>query len=230
MLSTTTKGLIFLKDFNTSIFAERLKKARTDKKLKQSELAELAGVSKATISSYERTEGAKIPSLDNAYLLAKALDAPLEWLCGEEKAELDYTDFDVQTYLKALVIVISEMSVVLFDNGTITFDSEVILNFIEKITDLLKVYRTGGSAIDKELFKTCVDKTINNFSALYSMYGSRFVSHDELECAYQDFMNLALNTSGEIGTGIYTLDVCDIPGADERKEFFISDKEIEGAP
>ena len=68
----------------STLFAQRLKQARTDKKMKQSELSEISGVSIATISAYESADGTKgkNPSLENARSLAKALGISLDWLCG----------------------------------------------------------------------------------------------------------------------------------------------------
>ena len=71
-----------MKDFNSALFSERLKKARADKNMKQSELAQAIGVSAATICSYERVLNTKIPSLDNAYKISRYLDVSLDWLCG----------------------------------------------------------------------------------------------------------------------------------------------------
>ena len=70
-----------MKDYDKKIFSERLKKARADKNMKQSELAQAIGVSATTISSYERSEGTKIPSLDKALVLSDVLGVSLDWLC-----------------------------------------------------------------------------------------------------------------------------------------------------
>lgn len=69
---------------DTTIFAKRLKEARTAAGLTQSELSKVAGVTAATISAYESADGTKgkNPSLDNALKLAQALHESLDWLCG----------------------------------------------------------------------------------------------------------------------------------------------------
>ncbi len=154
-----------MKDYDKKIFSERLKKARTDKNMKQSELALAIGVSAATISSYERNEGTKIPSLDKTVLLSDVLGVPLDWLCGKDSKEVDYTDFDAKMYMTALVIVLLEKSSKFTTNEkdhTITFENKVLGEFLRKIANLLKVYR--NNFLDAENFKICVDNTIEKYS------------------------------------------------------------------
>lgn len=72
-----------------TIFAIRLKEARTKAGIKQTELARIVHVTPVTISSYERadTEGSTIgknPSLENALKIARALHVSLDWLCGND--------------------------------------------------------------------------------------------------------------------------------------------------
>lgn len=82
---------------NTTIFAQRLKEARTAAKLTQAELCKMSGVTAATISAYESSDGnkGKNPSLDNALKLAQALGISLDWLCGSivSKPQIQITDF-----------------------------------------------------------------------------------------------------------------------------------------
>lgn len=69
---------------NTIIFAQRLREARTLSGTTQAKLSEKSGVTPATISAYENSNGekGKNPSLDNAVKLAEALNVSLDWLCG----------------------------------------------------------------------------------------------------------------------------------------------------
>ena len=82
---------------NTTIFAQRLKEARTAAKLTQSELCKISGVTAATISAYESAVGnkGKNPSLDNALKLAQALNVSLDWLCGSlvSSNKVQFSDF-----------------------------------------------------------------------------------------------------------------------------------------
>ncbi|AJE66712.1 MULTISPECIES: helix-turn-helix domain-containing protein [Corynebacterium] len=85
-------------------FASRLKKLRTLRGFSQEELADLSGVSRNTISNYERNENNKgnavDPQLSNIYRLAQALDVPpialmpagsvpVAKICVDETAAID---------------------------------------------------------------------------------------------------------------------------------------------
>ncbi len=74
-----------------TIFAERLKQAREACSLKQNELAKIVGVTPATISAYENSDGGKNgkkPTLENAQNIASALGVSLDWLCGLNEINL----------------------------------------------------------------------------------------------------------------------------------------------
>ena len=100
-------------NMNNTIFAERLREARTAAKITQAELSKKAGVTAATISAYESYDGSKgkNPSLDNALKLAVALNVSLDWLCG----------FSVKTD-RAPIIEFIKMMVALDEHTDISFD------------------------------------------------------------------------------------------------------------
>lgn len=104
---------------NNTIFAERLKEARTALKITQAELCKKSGVTAATISAYESADGnkGKNPSLDNALKLAQALNVSLDWLCG----------FNVK-YTKAPIIDFLKMLVTLDETTSIAFDDIDLLD------------------------------------------------------------------------------------------------------
>lgn len=83
-----------------TIFAERMKQARTGAGMKQNELAKAVGVTPATISAYEKasTDGnGKNPTLENAQKIAKALGVSLDWICGNgQPTPDDVTSFSLQ--------------------------------------------------------------------------------------------------------------------------------------
>lgn len=65
-------------------FCERLKKARTDAKLSQKELADKINVARESISCYEN--GTKIPTFTIISKIAVVLKVSLDWLAyGKEK-------------------------------------------------------------------------------------------------------------------------------------------------
>ena len=67
-------------DFSKSILAERLKQLRSNKKLKQSDLAEAVGVTHATISMIERAQRAA--SIEVLHALANYFNVPIDYLMG----------------------------------------------------------------------------------------------------------------------------------------------------
>lgn len=68
------------------VFAQRLRYAREElRKLKQSELAEKAGLPSTSISHFENEEGTRKPSFDNLRSLAKALDVTTDYLLGRSE-------------------------------------------------------------------------------------------------------------------------------------------------
>ena len=87
---------------DNSLFSERLKEARLNAKLKQTELSKQSGVTAATISAYERADEGKgkNPSLENAIKLAQALNVSLDWLCG---LAVSNEKVQISDFLKLLV-------------------------------------------------------------------------------------------------------------------------------
>lgn len=72
-----------MEDSSRKIFAERLRDARERlRSLKQTELAEKAGLPVTSISHFENPEGTRKPSFDNLRRLANALDVTTDYLLG----------------------------------------------------------------------------------------------------------------------------------------------------
>lgn len=61
-------------------FPKRLQHLRERRRISRRVLAELCGLSKNTISRYER--GERVPSLTDAAAIADALDVTIDYLCG----------------------------------------------------------------------------------------------------------------------------------------------------
>lgn len=66
--------------FNQKIFQVRLRELRLANNLKQEELANKVGITKAAISNYEN--GYKVPSVDIVCLLAETLGVSTDYLLG----------------------------------------------------------------------------------------------------------------------------------------------------
>ena len=68
-------------------FAKNLKQSRKKEGLTQEKLAELVGVTRQAISTWE--QGSKYPEVDNLIWMAKKLKISLDWLFAEELARSD---------------------------------------------------------------------------------------------------------------------------------------------
>lgn len=66
-----------------SIFGQRLKQAREDRNLTQSDLAKLTGIGRNNFSNWE--VGPTQPSKERIYKIAKALGVTFDYLVGEDK-------------------------------------------------------------------------------------------------------------------------------------------------
>lgn len=123
---------------NNTVFAERLREARTAAKLTQADLSKKAGVTAATISAYESADGSKgkNPSLDNALKLAAALNVSLDWLCG----------FTVRTE-KAPIVEFLKLLVAMDEHTDISFDRA---DFADKAVQ--NILTEAYSDIDQEDF------------------------------------------------------------------------------
>lgn len=68
---------------NMDNFSKRLQHLRERRHISRRVLAELCGLSKNTISRYER--GERVPSLTDAAAIADALDVSIDFLCGRRE-------------------------------------------------------------------------------------------------------------------------------------------------
>lgn len=196
-----------------TIFAERMKQARTKAGLKQKELADIVHVTPTTISAYEKADidgNGKNPTLENAQKIATALGVSLDWMCGNDKsAPKSITDFSLQDFLKSIAVVLYEMSGTSeyhINNGntTITIYNSRISYFCKQVKDLLVVYRNG--VLTDEMYIDCVEKLIVGFKGYCFEYGN-VLSNDEAIEAEQTIMNHVYEWDGGIGelsTSLYT--------------------------
>lgn len=196
-------------------FAKRLKEARLKAGLTQAELAKKANTTAATISSYESVGGVKKASLDLAMSFAKALNVSLDWLCGIDDKIINttnITDFSAKDYLYSLVRTISEMSCELQETTfagsralNIVITQYPLINFVNKIKDLLKVYRNG--TLTEDLYETCVNKVVNDYTSYYFAY-SNFLNDFEVieaeqsvdQALYNEYETGELTSSGGVLT------------------------------
>lgn len=191
-----------------TIFAQRMKQAREEKGLKQNELAKAVGVTPTTISAYEKSDdegNGKKPTLENAQGIAKILGVSLDWLCGmSDNDSTSYTDFTAKEYFKSLITVLMETSSNFDDTGRngIALSNPDILNFVKKISGLVKVYRAGS--IPEDLFNVCIDKIINDFSN-YTVIGDCVLENSEADDAEQSLYSIVADP--DVGVGPFTTSV-----------------------
>lgn len=154
----------------STTFAKRLKEARIKAGLTQAELSKKAGVTAASISAYESSDGTKgkNPSLENAKSLAEALGVSLDWLSGmSSSTQLPTTDeFDGRLdaavkYIVALIecqaLKVDEIESSVYDYDPIesgmvlvnvmrprlTINNISLSNAISCISALCKIYHDG---------------------------------------------------------------------------------------
>lgn len=70
---------------------ERIKKARRDAGLSQSDLARKANLSRTSIHNYE--QGRYIPSIADTIIIAKVCGVSLDWLAYGDSTERDASDY-----------------------------------------------------------------------------------------------------------------------------------------
>lgn len=197
-----------------TIFAERMKQARTKAGVKQKELADMVHVTPTTISAYEKADtngNGKKPTLENAQKIANALSVSLDWMCGnDQSAQKSITEFSLQDYLKSIAIVLYEMSGTSeydtdFHNATIHIQNPRIAYFCKQVKDLLVVYRNG--VLTDEMYIDCVEKLIAGFKGYCFSFGN-VLSYGESLDAQQFISNIDFNDN-ELGAGELSYDLID---------------------
>lgn len=214
---------------NTQIFAKRLKEARQGKGWSQTELAKAANTTATTVSKYEAGSETSKPSLELAVSFAQVLGVSLDWLCGieqnTEKANR-ITDFDVKSYLYSLVRIVTELSTDIKTEGvklggenavSITIPNAAVISFISKITDLLKVYRAGS--LTEDLYITCVDKIVNDYSSKYDFEFDCFLSLDDELAVTERIVSLL---DEDLDAGFLETSI----NADPSKKYYVSENSL----
>lgn len=215
-------------NFNTRSFSERLKEARLKRKMKITELAAIAGVSTVTISSYEREEGAKVPSLDKAFVIAQALGVSLDWLCGVDEQNGDIVNFNIKEYLRSLVIVVTEAQTGLKEfyhrdraECQISICNEHLFEFLDRLNDLMKVFHAG--TLTEDLYLTCVEKLISDFSKGHCIFGSSVMTDEEAISKFNLIENLKSSNEIKLPTSIQTT-IIDNNFKERDIELFLTDE------
>lgn len=212
-------------------FAQRLKQLREKNGIRQNELAKAIGVTSNTISSYEKADiegNGKKPTLENAQAIAEYFNVSLDWLCGRvDTLSGGYTNLTAEQYFKSLVNILMETSYTI-SGQTINIKNNSITNFIRKVSDLINVYRAGS--IPEDLFEICIEKVINDYDKMYTIFGNCILSSIEKDEAISD-IKLSCNLNGhDVTPGLYpvTLGVAPFDDFDgHHVNLYISQHEAE---
>lgn len=146
-------------------FSERLKKLREEKGISQTELGEALGISRSSISFYEKSE--RVPDIELLSDMARYFEVPVDYLLGlsnakstnepELKAICDYTGLSEEA-VKILHEQINDNGY--FGNRNEVFDIVIrngdflqgIYSYREKATDLLSFCSAMTSGLDVDIF------------------------------------------------------------------------------
>ena len=149
---------------DTMGFADELQKARKDKNISQEELAEMLGVSRQSVSKWERSEG--YPEVETFIAIAKNLHLSLDDLMHDELSQISdfeaISTLDVEIYGPKLKTV-SIDTVVKACMGTSPTNFEWIAGFFPDVNFNAEFARIGRIRIqDVEEAQKEVLKAINN--------------------------------------------------------------------
>ena len=145
-------------------FAEELQKARKNKNISQEELAEMLGVSRQSVSIWERSEG--YPEVETFIAIAKNLHLSLDDLMHDELSQISdfeaISTLDVEIYGPKLKTVAID-TVVKACMGTSPTNFEWIAGFFPDVNFNAEFARIGRIRIqDVEEAQKEVLKAINN--------------------------------------------------------------------
>lgn len=163
-------------------FSTRLREARLKAGISQKELGEISGVTPATISFYEKSTPEKPakPSLENASLLANALDVSLDWLCGNDRynQKREKTPEEILGYIVDIVNYFGADNCLLMPTtrswltasgsylermvGEITLAGSVIHDFIKTIATFINLHHDGN--IEDDMLAIGIQGAIEKYS------------------------------------------------------------------
>lgn len=150
----------------SEIFSKKLKQCRSDKNLTQRQVAEMSGLTPATISAYEK--GVKNPSFESAVLLANTLDVSLDWLCGKESVLSE-----PQTYadvIDSLTVLLKHIKYEIRDNVAGDKQFCLIINDIELSSFFDGLQKMKQLLDDKIIDKDIFDSWIEGQQKKYKSY------------------------------------------------------------
>ena len=151
---------------NPNILGEQLKRIRVKKDLSQKELAELLGVTPASLSAYET--GKKNPSLNVLIDIAKKCNVSLDWLCGLSQYENNLNEIKTYSDIIKLLTQISKTKLIDFTDiymvgACISFRENSALKLF--LNDFKKMYTLyTDKSIDEDVYDLWIEKTLKKYN------------------------------------------------------------------
>lgn len=178
---------------NNSLFADRMKEARTRRNMSQAELSRVTGIAPATLSSYEK---GKNPPIDKAASIAKSLCVSLDWLCGNDPEKNETGKLPFSDIIKALLLLLKIKGNFYSEGnscdlgyvpegetlGYIHLNSEAVCGFLYEFKKIKNILDDSSypQYLKDGLLKTIIDK----YSKFYLEQGKIKNTEDE---KYNDF-------------------------------------------
>lgn len=166
-----------------NLFPSRLKEARIKADISQKELSRRTGIAPATLSSYESTENFKNPTIDKVAAIADALNISIDWLCGIDENESRTSTFTIKQILECIVTLISD-DAFYYSEPCIVLEREwESCDFAKAVSNLMEVHRSNPNALPEELYKTCIDKLICDYTKTIKENRLRMEKFDKINKA-----------------------------------------------
>ena len=176
---------------NYEIFAQRLKFARQKAELTQSDLASMTNLSPTIISAYEnpKSEQGKNPTLNNVFILSRALGVSIDWLCGlSDEASTDKDDLSSTAFIRSIMVLIDNADDFAINDSETSKDSicfrfriptnnynpPIIGDLIKDYLEIKKVLKMAE--IPQHIKDSLVEVLINKYKILtpFEMFGWSF--------------------------------------------------------
>jgi transcriptional regulator with XRE-family HTH domain len=163
--------------FDIEQFPKRLREFRMLKGLSQKELAEMADLTPASLSAYEKesgVKGSKTPTLSTAVKMAEQLEVSIDWLCGRDESKKD-TISNYRGVIETLLEIgqrieyeVNFQTVGHYEEqklcASVTFIDDNLTYFFQEWSKLKKLFDAG--TIDRELCELWIEKQLGIYELM----------------------------------------------------------------
>lgn len=157
-------------NFNKAVFSERLRAARKNKDITQSELEGACGVAQSAISVYENGEKSQTPNLEDAVKIADVLNVSLNWLCGLDDSEQTITPVQWLIYMDKLLNnppTINNKAMISESGQGKTVSIQFCGKDMEEFFSAYHAIRTAQKALQNDLYISVVKKVFEQYEYLF---------------------------------------------------------------